>query len=50
MLKDAQAYAPQANKIAQVSAYEEFPLLFTILFAHNRKITKVEKDQVLKKH
>ncbi len=49
-LKDAQEYAPQANKIAHLSANVEFPLIFSILFAHNRRLTKVEKDQILKKH
>ncbi len=50
MLKDAQAYAPQANKIAQLSAVVEFPLIFSILFAHHRKLTRVEKTLILKKH
>ncbi len=50
MLKDAQAYAGQANKIADLYAVKEFPLIFSILFAHHRKLTKVEKDLILKRH
>jgi len=49
MLKDAQVFTPQANKIVHVSARTEFPLVFAILFAHHRKLTRVEKEVILGK-